>query len=115
LKLDLDIAAFKLEDLVQKEINAATQEILIQRQIDLSSSSNQCSAWKIKRKFRERFLVSTRGSRLRNTFSLQMFVYSIKEIIQNLLFSLHRIPRTETTLKIRWLRVRDHVDCRQYD
>ena len=45
LKLDLDIAAFKLEDLVQKEINATTQEILIQRQIELSSSSNQCSAW----------------------------------------------------------------------
>ena len=45
LKLDLDIAAFKIEDLVQKEINATTQEILIQRQIELSSSSNQCSAW----------------------------------------------------------------------
>jgi hypothetical protein len=45
LNLDLDIAAFKLEDLVQKEISAATQEILIQRQIELSSSPNQCLAW----------------------------------------------------------------------
>jgi hypothetical protein len=35
LKLDLDIAAFKLEDLVQNEIYSTTQEILIQRQIEL--------------------------------------------------------------------------------
>jgi hypothetical protein len=43
--LDEDISAFKLEDLVPEEISAATQAILIQRQIELSSSTNQCIAW----------------------------------------------------------------------
>ena len=45
LKLDLDFATLKLEDLKEKEISATTREILIQRQIELSSSPNQCSAW----------------------------------------------------------------------
>ena len=35
LNLDQDITTFKLEDLIQKEVNATTQEILIQRQIEL--------------------------------------------------------------------------------
>jgi hypothetical protein len=45
LELDDDIDAFKFEDLVQKEISAAIQEILIQKQFELSSSENQCLAW----------------------------------------------------------------------
>ena len=42
--LDNDIAAFSLKDLVQKDVDAATQEILVQRQIQLSSGKGQCSA-----------------------------------------------------------------------
>jgi hypothetical protein len=42
--LDKDIAAFSLKDLVQKDVDAATQEILVQRQIQLSSGKVQCRA-----------------------------------------------------------------------
>jgi hypothetical protein len=42
--LDDDIAAFKLEDLVQRDIEAAVQEILVQKQIELSSGKRQCRA-----------------------------------------------------------------------
>jgi len=42
--LDEDIAAFKLEDLVQRDVEAAAQEILVQKQIELSSGKRQCAA-----------------------------------------------------------------------
>ena len=42
--LDEDISAFKLEDLVQRDVEAAAQEILVQKQIELSSGKRQCQA-----------------------------------------------------------------------
>ena len=42
--LDKDIETVSLKHLKQNDIDAATQAILIQRQIQLSSGNNQCAA-----------------------------------------------------------------------